>query len=366
MLIVICGFLVAGFLIKDSYSNWIASPIYTTIMTQPIDDLDFPTVTVCPPKDSYTALNYDLMKADNNSLTEGDREQLKDAVFKNIIQPSHANYIKTLLATANPENLRIMYEGFQSTPKPAEVTGFEVKMWNNSGTQKTPWFGEKYREEYYKEDKYHRVVLELPNNIDRMVGSGSLEIQLEVDTRDEEGWKEEVKVPTRPEKYIFFSEKKTWENAEVHCQGEGGHLASVHNDEEWREVVALTRGAVNWLGGRDQEEERIWKWSDGSPWGNTKWADGAGSRGDSRNCAVSYDGKLWDDPCTNTNIFTCRYDPTILRGNVRHSLTYTKEQLFKSFEVDYSYHASSQQLLDSCTVVKIRFRVRVLTPTDFQ
>ena len=49
-------------------------------------------------------------------------------------------------------------------------------MWNNSGMFQTPWFGEKYREEYYKEDRNHRVVLEFPNDIDKQVGSGSLVI----------------------------------------------------------------------------------------------------------------------------------------------------------------------------------------------
>ena len=197
----ICGFLLAGYLIKDSYSDWLVSPISTTITTHPIDDLDFPTVTVCPPKGSHTALTYDLMKADINSLIEQDREDLKEKVFRKIIKPSHDYYVRTLIATANPENIRIMFEGFQSTPRPAQEAGFEVKMWNNRGTHQTPWFRENYREDYYKEDKNLRVLLEYSNHIDKIVGSGSLKIQLEVDTREEEGWKEEVKVKTRPEKY---------------------------------------------------------------------------------------------------------------------------------------------------------------------
>ena len=78
VLIVILGFLGAGFLINKSYSGWQESPISTSISTHPIADLDLPTVTVCPPKGSRTALYYDLMKADNNSLTEENREELKE------------------------------------------------------------------------------------------------------------------------------------------------------------------------------------------------------------------------------------------------------------------------------------------------
>ena len=200
--------MVAGYLIKDSYSNWLESPISTTITTYPIDDLDFPTVTVCPPKGSNTALNFDLMKVDNDSFTQQDREDLEEAVFTNIVKPAHDNYIRTLLATANPANTRIMFEGSLSTPKPDDEGVFVVRMWNNSGTHQSPWFTEKYREDYYKEDQYHRVVLEYPNDIDQKVGNGSLEIQQEVDTTTEEGWKEKVRIKTRLEKFKLFTEEK--------------------------------------------------------------------------------------------------------------------------------------------------------------
>ena len=47
-------------------------------------------------------------------------------------------------------------------------------MWNLNGTIKTPWFGENYAEDYYKEDRDFHVVLELPKNIQDLVGSSSL------------------------------------------------------------------------------------------------------------------------------------------------------------------------------------------------
>ena len=67
----------ASYLINSSYSAWHKSPVSTTITTHALSDLPFPTVTVCPPKGSNTALNYDLMKANNDSLTDEDRENLK-------------------------------------------------------------------------------------------------------------------------------------------------------------------------------------------------------------------------------------------------------------------------------------------------
>ena len=79
-LIVCIGFMVASYLINSSYVDWQKSPVSTTITTHPLSDLPFPTVTVCPPKGSNTALNYDLMRAHNDSMTDDDREDLKKSV----------------------------------------------------------------------------------------------------------------------------------------------------------------------------------------------------------------------------------------------------------------------------------------------
>ena len=85
---VLCGFLGAIYLINDSYSDWQESPIATSISTHPIAELDFPTVTVCPPRGSHTALNYDLMKATNDSMTETEKELLVNAAFDSFIKIS--------------------------------------------------------------------------------------------------------------------------------------------------------------------------------------------------------------------------------------------------------------------------------------
>jgi hypothetical protein len=93
--IVCVGFLVAGTLINSSYAEWKNSPVSTTITTHPLSDLPFPTVTVCPPKGSNTALNYDLMRADNDSLTAEAREDLKRTVVEEFIKEPHREYTET-------------------------------------------------------------------------------------------------------------------------------------------------------------------------------------------------------------------------------------------------------------------------------
>ena len=190
--IVCLCFFSAGYLIHSSYSAWQESPVSTSITTHPIADLDFPIVTVCPPKGSNTALNYDLMQADNNSLTEEDREAMKKAVNDIFLEPSHQMFVNQMEATGNTENLRTIYEGFQTFPKPNGKGILETMMSNNYGEISTPWFGETVQEDYHKKDRKLQFELEITKNLINQVGSGSLVIELEVDTREEEGWQEEV------------------------------------------------------------------------------------------------------------------------------------------------------------------------------
>ena len=70
-------FIGAGTLISQSYKDWQENPVSTSITTHPIEDLDFPIVTICPPKGSNTALYHDLVKAGNGSLSDGEKKTLK-------------------------------------------------------------------------------------------------------------------------------------------------------------------------------------------------------------------------------------------------------------------------------------------------
>ena len=49
--VVISGFTGAVVIIYQSFSSWAVSPVSTTIETLPITELDFPSVTVCPPRE---------------------------------------------------------------------------------------------------------------------------------------------------------------------------------------------------------------------------------------------------------------------------------------------------------------------------
>ena len=76
ILVVIAGFTGAGVIIHQSFQSWDESPVKTTIETHPIAEITFPKVTVCPPKNTYTDLNYDLMMAENMTLDNETRNEL--------------------------------------------------------------------------------------------------------------------------------------------------------------------------------------------------------------------------------------------------------------------------------------------------
>ena len=78
IVVVVSGFVGAGYIIKESFDSWAESPVKTTIETLPMDELKFPKVTVCPPKNTFTDLNYDLIMTENITLTE----EMRDEMFR--------------------------------------------------------------------------------------------------------------------------------------------------------------------------------------------------------------------------------------------------------------------------------------------
>ena len=74
--VVLCSWLASGYLIERSFSAWFQHPVSTTEQTLPIDQASLPLITVCPPKETFTNLNYDLMTLEQMTLSNATREQL--------------------------------------------------------------------------------------------------------------------------------------------------------------------------------------------------------------------------------------------------------------------------------------------------
>ena len=256
----------------------------------------------------------------------------------------------------NKQNTR-----FRLTWKMEDLPTQEVTIQEVGTMVKTPGFGQSsFNGSKYMVDHAYKSQILFQKDLKKQVNSGSLVIQLEVDIREEEGWKEEVVVTEQSkwgrEKYKMFAHILTWEGAEVICKEWGGHLASLKSEKDQQEILAFIKKTQHnnefmvWLGATDVAEEGVWQWADGSPWTYTNWKRHFGNRGQTRNCVFMNQDGIWKDAsCTgNSFIFVCQTKSMSLRKNTSITLEYTMDQLtFPSLEVLYTFTFKNQELLDS-------------------
>ena len=55
--------------------------------------------------------------------------------------------------------------------------------------------------------------------------------------------------------YLYVTSKANWADAEKDCNIKGGHLASIHSDEENALIQGLPQGNLIWIGGSDSAVE---------------------------------------------------------------------------------------------------------------
>ena len=76
ILVVVMGFSLASYMIHLSFQEWSDNPVKTTIETLPISKVKLPKISVCPPRDKYTNLNFDLVKLGNTHELQDDKENV--------------------------------------------------------------------------------------------------------------------------------------------------------------------------------------------------------------------------------------------------------------------------------------------------
>ena len=216
------------------------------------------------------------------------------------------------------------------------------------------------------------------------VGCGSLVVQLEVDTREKEGWQEEevmyssnsVYREDKIHEYKLYREKNAWADAEAHCKGQGGHLASVLSEEEQQALTVkiddmseeFTRRKRNledrpkdlvekeekisksiWLGGSNQEKDKTWRLSDGSTWNYAHWSSLRGNRARKCNCVrIGGSSNEWVDHfCKLSYPIICQSPVLNMSGKTKKTLTYTQKQLTFNFLIDRYSYTCNHFMLDS-------------------
>ena len=104
--IVVACFASAIWMITDSYKDWQESPVSTTITTHPINELQFPEVTVCPPRESNTLVNHALRMVKSFNFTMDEREHLKDLTKEMFLAIPNEKYADKQTEMLSFENMR--------------------------------------------------------------------------------------------------------------------------------------------------------------------------------------------------------------------------------------------------------------------
>ena len=166
ILVVIAGFLGATLLINKSFDTWLESPVKTTIETLPIAKIRFPKVTVCPPKNTYTDLNYDLMMTENMTLTE----ELRDEMFQYALEVLNEDSFSQKAWTKLNEEDRSFnwYHGYTHIISPYnDYYGFNIDIHTSAttGVVTTQHYGEKFRPELVERKLRYLVTVYPPKSV---------------------------------------------------------------------------------------------------------------------------------------------------------------------------------------------------------
>ena len=178
--IVVACFAIATHMITSSYKEWQESPVSTTITTHPITKLEFPTVTVCPPRGSKTALNHLLEKVQDVNFTEEERKELLEIskeVFIEIPNKNHAKYMGELLSI---DNMRSIANGRGSVLESTDQQMITITSSELEGIFETAGFDDsKYMGDFCKRPYFLHYRLDLPEDIDKVVEKGALLISVQ-------------------------------------------------------------------------------------------------------------------------------------------------------------------------------------------
>ena len=166
ILVVISGFVGATLLIKESFDSWSESPIKTTIETLPIADMKLPKVTICPPKNTFTDLNYDLMMTENVTLTK----EMRDEMFKYALEVINEDSFSENNWSKLHEGDRFFnwYHGYTNIQSPyyEEYFGLNIEIETSaiSGVLTTQYYGEQFRPELLERKLKFMVSINYPTN----------------------------------------------------------------------------------------------------------------------------------------------------------------------------------------------------------
>ena len=304
---------------------------------------------VCPPKGSNTALNHDLEKVGNTSLTDDLKDELVDAAVEIFLIGPHKEYVKAITAKMNSENFMDVYLGFQTLPINVKLNIWKVYSSAFEGRIQSPWFGENMKPTYYKTQHSGKYIVQFPRNLKDLVGkNGSLVIRLEVNTDENQGSSEEyVTISKGSRKLDVFGyslgkikgknfhtkSPENWADSEYFCARNGGHLVSIKSKAEKDELDVLIGGFGSIYAIGAKKYDSGWKWFDGSPWNHNNSVFDINTEFTPGNC-LAYDARdknMYTKECKDKNSIICDLGHTKFSGFTNATYAYKGKDIQDMF-----------------------------------
>ena len=145
--VVFSGFLMAGVLIQQAFKSWNENPITTTIETVPISEMTLPNITVCPPKNTFTDLNYELKITENMTIDNDTREELFNLAMDLLLNAHFLEVMKNQSVLQVEKRYFNWYHGYTEIERATHSYGqlhFFLTTTATTGTISTPDFGKKF------------------------------------------------------------------------------------------------------------------------------------------------------------------------------------------------------------------------------
>ena len=195
ILTVLSGFITAGFLIMQSFYNWEISPIATTLETVPIEQVTYPLIYVCPPKNTFTNLNYDLENVPDERLEPDYVNELMKLVDEKVQEAELEKTLDDINTFEEQDKFKNWYLGFSKLAQPRYYYIFGYLKHTiaytttaTSGTISSPFFRSTYNE------KNFYFIVHYSFDFDELLplikGDRILNLNLDIDTKETEGGSE--------------------------------------------------------------------------------------------------------------------------------------------------------------------------------
>ena len=110
--IVLLGFTGAVLLIRQSFNDWEENPISTTSETLPMSQITFPNITVCPPRNSYLNMNFDIIQSEKMKIDDILRKEFYDYAMDVIQENYFQEWMTNLSKIEDPNRYYNWYYGY--------------------------------------------------------------------------------------------------------------------------------------------------------------------------------------------------------------------------------------------------------------